>query len=235
MSTQYILFDLDGTLLPMDQDVFIQSYLNALSHYMEPYGFEPKKFIRTVWKGTGAMIQNDGKITNEAMFWKVFTSVYGDDARKYEPILDEFYHREFPKIQSVCGFNAHAAQTIHQLQALGYTLVLATNPLFPSIATETRMKWAGLTPQDFLLYTTYENSSYCKPNCDYYRSILRHIGADAHKCLMVGNDATEDLIAETLGMKVFLLTDCLINKEQKDLSGYPCGSFDTLMDYIQSM
>jgi hypothetical protein len=52
---------------------------------------------------------------------------------------------------------------------------------------------------------------------------------------MVGNDATEDMIAQTIGMKVFLLTDCLINKNNLDLSGYPQGNFDSLLDYIQSM
>jgi hypothetical protein len=51
----------------------------------------------------------------------------------------------------------------------------------------------------------------------------------------VGNDATEDLVAQTLGMKVFLLTGCLINKENKDLSEYPQGDLDALLHYIQSM
>ena len=41
MSLRYILFDLDGTLLPMDQDHFIRTYRDALSTYMIPYGVEP--------------------------------------------------------------------------------------------------------------------------------------------------------------------------------------------------
>ena len=40
------------------------------------------------------------------------------------------------------------------------------------------------------------------------------------------------MIAQTLGMQVFLLTDCLINKDGKDISQYPYGSFPELMDYI---
>ena len=52
---------------------------------------------------------------------------------------------------------------------------------------------------------------------------------------MVGNNATEDMIASTLGMKVFLLTDCLINKEDKDISNYPSGSYDELIKYIDSL
>ena len=52
---------------------------------------------------------------------------------------------------------------------------------------------------------------------------------------MVGNDATEDMVAQTLGMDVYLLTNCLINKNGVDLSGYPQGDLDTLLHYIQSM
>ena len=33
-----ILFDLDGTLLPMDQEVFVKDYLNRLAAKMVPYG-----------------------------------------------------------------------------------------------------------------------------------------------------------------------------------------------------
>ena len=51
---------------------------------------------------------------------------------------------------------------------------------------------------------------------------------------MVGNDVGEDMIARDLGMQVFLLTDCLINRKEKDISVYPNGSFDELMDYIRA-
>ena len=46
---------------------------------------------------------------------------------------------------------------------------------------------------------------------------------------------TEDMIAETLGMKVFLLTDCIINKEDKDISVYPHGGFEELIDYLKKI
>lgn len=235
MSLRYILFDLDGSLLPMDQDHFIRTYFGALSSYMEPHGFEPRRFIDTVWRGTIAMFKNDGSKTNEDVFWQVFTADYGEDARCYEQILDTFYHIHFPNVQSACGYDPKAQSTIRKLKEMGYELVLATQPIFPSIATETRMKWAGLNRDDFKFYTTYENSSFSKPNPAYYQQVLNKIGAEPSECLMVGNDATEDLIAETLGIKVFLLTNCLINKEHKDLSGYPQGDLDALLNYLQSI
>lgn len=235
MSIRHIFFDLDGTLLPMDQDHFIRTYFGALSAYMEPHGLEPRQFIDTIWRCTGAMFKNDGSKTNEDVFWQAFTAAYGADARQYEPIFDTFYHTHFPSVQSSCGYDPKASQTVHALKEMGFQLVLATQPIFPAIATENRMLWAGLNRDDFLLYTTYENSNACKPNPAYYQQILNKIGANPSNCLMVGNDATEDLAAEKLGMKVFLLTKCLINKDGKDLAGYPQGDWDALLHYIHSM
>lgn len=235
MSIRYIFFDLDGTLLPMDQDIFIQTYIGGLCKHMVPHGFEPQKLAKTIWQATGSMFKNDGSFSNEEVFWKHFATVYGEDARKWEPFFDEFYHTTFPNLHTSCGFDPKAGPLIKTLKQMGYTLVLATNPLFPAIATENRMRWAGLDQADFLLYTTYENSRHCKPNPDYYRDILAQIEARPEECLMVGNDATEDLIAETLGMQVFLITGCLINKEGKDISSYPQGDLDALLKFIQSM
>ena len=52
---------------------------------------------------------------------------------------------------------------------------------------------------------------------------------------MVGNDADEDMVAEEVGMQVFLLTPCLINRHGKDISQWPNGGFGELMDYIRSL
>lgn len=235
MSIRYILFDLDGTLLPMDQEVFVKAYFGRLAAKLAPHGYEPKKLIDAIWGGTAAMVKNDGTITNEAAFWKFFATVFGDDVRKDEPLFDEYYRTDFQQVQAACGFDARAAQTIATLKEMGFTLALATNPIFPAIATESRMRWAGLNKGDFVLYTTYENSSHCKPNPDYYRDILAQLGAQAEECLMVGNDVSEDMVAETLGMSVFLLTDCMINKHGKDISRYPQGSFGELLEFVQTL
>ena len=120
------------------------------------------------------------------------------------------------------------------MKAKGKGVVLATNPLFPSVATRNRASWAGLDISDFLLYTTYENSCYCKPNPKYYIEICEKLKLDPTECLMVGNDVTEDMVAETLGMKVFLLTDCIINKKNKDISAYPHGGFKELKQFIET-
>ena len=232
MGIKTILFDLDGTLLPMDQDIFVKDYFGRLAKKLAPIGYEPEKLIKAVWTGTMEMIKNDGSCANEEVFWKTFTSIFGEKAYDDIGAFDEFYRTDFGKVQSVCGFNPKVRETVVKIKELGLRTVLATQPIFPSVATEQRIRWAGLEPEDFELVTTYENSSYCKPNLDYYREILDKIGCEAEDCLMVGNDVGDDMVAESLGMKVFLLTDCLINKSGEDISKYPNGSFDGLLNYI---
>ena len=235
MQITTVLFDLDGTLLPMDQDEFVKYYFGLLAKKLAPHGYDPQTLIKAIWAGTGAMVKNDGSCTNEEAFWNCFTALMGEDARKDEPLFREFYEKEFSDAKAACGFNPEAAKAVYAIRDKGYHTVLATNPLFPAIATENRTRWAGLQPEDFELYTTYENSRHCKPNPAYFQDILDRLGLRAEECLMVGNDAKEDLIAGTLGMKVFLLTNCLINKDNTDISGCPQGSFRELLAFIDTL
>lgn len=235
MGIKVVLFDLDGTLLPMDQDVFVKDYFGRIAAKLAPQGYDPKKLVDTIWRGTGAMVQNDGSCTNEEAFWKFAVTVFGERILQDKHFFDSFYEMEFDKIKAVCGYHPAAAEIVHGLKEKGYRVVLATNPIFPARATQWRIQWTGMQPEDFEIYTTYENSRYCKPNLDYYRDILAQLGVKPEECLMVGNDVGEDMIARQLGMKVFLLTDCLINKNNEDISQYPNGSFEELKMYISAL
>lgn len=234
MSVTTVLFDLDGTLLPMDQEVFVKAYFGGLAKRLAPYGYEPKQLIDGIWKGTAAMVKNDGSKRNEDAFWDTFTTLFGEKAKADTPHFDAFYREDFDSVAASCGHSPKAREVVDLLHANGIRTVLATNPIFPAIATEKRIRWAGLTPEDFVLYTTYENSSHCKPNPDYYRDILSQLGLRPEECIMVGNDVGEDMVARTLGLKVFLLTDCLINKHGEDVSQYPNGDFDALIAFLKS-
>ena len=235
MPIKMILFDLDGTLLPMDQDVFVKQYFGLLAKKLAPHGYDAKKLVDSIWAGTAAMVRNNGECTNEQAFWNCFAQLMGEHTRKDEPIFDDYYRNEFNSVQQVCGFNPMAAETVKRAKQLGFRVALATNPLFPAIATENRMRWAGLDADDFELYTTYENAHFCKPNLEYYKEILAKLNVPAEECLMVGNDVGEDMITEKLGMKVFLLTDCLINKSGADISAWPHGGFAELTAYIEGL
>ena len=230
-----VLFDLDGTLLPMDQDVFIKKYFGLLAQKLAPHGYDPEKLIQAVWAGTKAMVMNDGRGTNKEIFWITCDAALGCKASKDADIHADFYRNEFNQVQEVCGFRPMAAEIVRSLKNKGYRVVLATNPLFPAIATQNRIRWAGLRPEDFEYITTYENAHYCKPNLQYYRQILEQLHLQPEECLMVGNDVDEDMVARQLGMQVFLLTDCLINKTGEDISSYPNGGFPELAYFLHTL
>lgn len=228
-----VLFDLDGTLLPMDQDMFMKAYMGTMARKLAPHGYESEKLVPAVWGGVKSMVMNNGSCTNEEAFWNTFCGVFGEKAREDIPIFDDYYKNEFQTVKESCGYDAKAKQIIVKLKEKGYRVVLATNPLFPSIATESRIRWAGLEPEDFELFTTYENYHFCKPNPNYYLEIIEKLGVAPEECMMVGNDVSEDMMTKDMGMQVFLLTGSLINKENKDISEYPNGSFDDLLTYIE--
>lgn len=236
MSIKAILFDLDGTLLPMDQKIFTKTYFTMLAQWLTPHGYAPETVVDAIWEGSAAMVKNDGRCMNEDAFWETFARRYPErDIKADIPLFDAFYREQFPKVQPFCGFHPMAADVIRCCKQKGLRLVLATNPLFPRTATEQRTRWAGADPSDFEWITTYENSRYCKPNPAYYAAIVEQLGVNATECMMVGNDVSEDMIAEMLGMQVFLLSDCLINKTGKDISCYPNGGFEQLLKKLNSI
>ena len=79
-----VLFDLDGTLLPMNMDDFMDTYFKALESRFETLGFDPEKIKKCLWAGTKAMVANEGYITNEECFWNVFEKYFSDDGKKLE-------------------------------------------------------------------------------------------------------------------------------------------------------
>ena len=233
MKLTTVLFDLDGTLLPMDMDAFIKLYFGLMAKKLMPLGYPKEDLIRAIWGGTEAMVRNDGSRSNEQVFWDFFTGVFGEKALADMPAFDDYYRNEFQGAKAACGYTELAKTAVEACKALGLRVVLATNPLFPAVATHSRIRWAGLEPEDFELVTTYENSASCKPNLLYYKEVMGKLGVVPEECLMVGNDVAEDMVARHLGLRVFLLTPCLLNKHGEDIDQFPHGDFPELLRYLR--
>lgn len=154
MEIKNVLFDLDGTLLPMDMERFTNGYFQLLTEKMAPLGYDPKALIDAVWAGTAAMVKNDGSRLNEEAFWAKFAQAFGPEALADQPVFEAFYANEFQRARQFCGYDPLAAQAVEAVKASGRRVVLATNPIFPAAATRSRLSWAGLKPADFELVTT---------------------------------------------------------------------------------
>lgn len=235
MSIKAVLFDLDGTLLPMDYDGFLKLYFGNLAKRLAGYGYDPDVLVKNIWTGTKAMVMNDGSCMNETKFWDVFAEIYGVDVLQDKVLFDDFYREDFIKAKEACGFDPMAKETVELVKKQGMKTALATNPIFPMVATRQRIAWAGLEKEDFELCTTYENIGVSKPNPAYYTEIAKRLHVTPEECLMVGNDVSEDMVAKQCGMQVFLLTDCLLNKNSEDISGYPQGGFEKLQEFIKML
>ena len=181
-----ILFDLDGTLLPMDNDVFTKGYFKGLAAELMPCGYAAEPLVGAVWRGTAAMVKNDGSRLNREAFWQTFEAVMPGWKTEHRAVTDTFYRGNFDAAKRYTGENPLARPLIDALKRDGLHLILATNPLFPKDGVETRLRWVGLSSADFELVTTYENMHYCKPNPKYFAEILEMTGKSAAQCLMVG-------------------------------------------------
>ena len=206
-----VCFDLDGTLLPMDQGRFIKGYIEALAAKVASVT-PAQPFIKALLEATEAIVmQPEAGRKNEERFWEHFYRRLPLPPGKLEPLVNEFYRQEFDSLQNVTCAAAAAAEAVKTVKKAGRTAVLATNPLFPRLAVEKRLAWAGVALEEFAHITTYESEYYCKPDVRYYQDVLARQNVLPEECLMVGNDVEEDLVAGTIGVQTVLVTDCLIN------------------------
>lgn len=230
-----IMFDLDGTLLPMDLMGFLDTYEKAFKGRMAQAGFEPELIWQGFFAALRSILSNDGVLTNEEMFYKTLESTLEQDCHKIKREIAKFYRKDFAITQLNTQPTPYAEKVIAMLKEKGYTLVLATNPVFPKEATEQRIRWAGLEPEDFAIVTTYENTCYTKPKLNYYKRILKQLDKEPEDCLMVGNDVDEDMCVMKLGVDVFLIKDCLINRSHSDITDYKQGSWEAFAEYVEDL
>lgn len=235
-----VFFDLDGTLLPMDLKEFLDHYLHLVGEFFAEKGYDGKQVGEGIWKGLGAMMQpDDSGLTNEQRFWEVFPAyMEGQGASApWKELFEEFYTDRFGRLEGKTQVNPLAAQVVNRLRDKGYRLVLATNPVFPAIATAQRLAWTGVDPAVFERVTSYENSRAAKPFAAYYQENLDACGLAPEEVLMVGNDTRDDASATALGMDVYIVTDWLVehDKGSLPLASLPHGTMEQFAAFVETM
>jgi FMN phosphatase YigB (HAD superfamily) len=229
-----ILFDLDGTLIPADTESFIKDYMLSLANYIKDY-FPVEVFMKGLLTSTEAMVKNvDGRLTNQEVFMESFLMLTGFDEGKIMPVLEDFYEIEFPKLERHIKSTELSRAVVETALNQGRRVVIATNPLFPLVAVNERLRWVNLDDIEYALVTSYENSRFCKPQIEYYREILEKLDADPLETIMVGNDMQEDMVAAELGVRTYLVKDYLIDRERGQYRIDQHGSFEDLRHDINN-
>lgn len=230
---KHILFDLDGTLLPMNMEEYLRIYISGLARQLPDVPAE--KMHGVLWEGILAMIRNDGSRLNREAFAEVFTARTGVDYYENEAKFLRFYETDYQACAAACTPVPLAAQLLTRLQQKGYHITIATSPLYPAIATHSRLRWAGLDTLAFPLVTTFDQFHYAKPHPGYYLEVCEKLGVSPQDCIMVGNDVEEDGAAHAVGMEMILVTDCLINKKNLPADDFRPATLQDVMAWAESL
>lgn len=202
-----VLFDLDNTLILFNESDFFKVYSYRLSQYfIDMMNFE--EFTQRLIGATQVMVNNNGDQSNLDLFMDAFTSGTNNDKDEQLERFQSFYDTQFDQFRTLMTPVSGAQNLILNLQARQFKTVIASNPMFPMNVQQKRISWANIEDIPFNLITSVDNSSFCKPRLEYYEEICHKIGTHPEHCLMVGNDAFNDMIASKLGMKTYLTTDC---------------------------
>ena len=217
-----VFFDLDGTLLRIDEKSFSELYFKLIGEKMEPYGYEPEMIKKLFYQGMAQMMYNDGTRSNEEAFWSFFKVIYPQSEEDL-PIFNSFYANEFRQIASICEKTMLPKEIIGFVKKQGLIPVLSTNPIFPLVAQKTRAEIAGINPDDFAYITGYENSCFCKPNPMYFETLLKKFNLKNDEVIVFGNNDYEDGdCATAIGIKVYLINGYLIH------SSHAKGKYETI-------
>lgn len=229
-----ILFDLDGTLLPLDMERFLQIYFGEMGRYFADL-VEPRQLVERIWAATNYMVNNVEPRTNATVFMEHFGKLIDGDLEVYQKRFDEFYDRGFLKTRAAVAESLAMRQSVARLKELGYDLVVATNPLFPEKAILHRIRWAGFEPSDFSYITCYERNHYCKPQLQFFQEVLEETGKHPEQCLMVGNDDQEDLAAAAVGIQTYLITNYLIRHGTGPLDATYQGTDQDFLEFVKAL
>jgi len=224
-----ILLDLDGTLLDIEVSFFLGPMVEAMYGCFQDV-LDMESFRRGLFGGTEAIMaepRNDGE-TNLEGFNRTFSSLTGMAVEQIDRRFGRFYEEVFPTLSRFGKPMKGAADFITGAIRDKYILCLATNPIFPMAAVLERLRWSGIMPEIFSFIPWMENMSSCKPQAEYYLSLASGMKVTPSECLMVGNDARQDLPASKVGMGTFLVDGKKGADEIQDIEPDARGSLEDL-------
>ena len=234
MRINTIMFDLDGTLLPMNTEEFRTAYFKSINSFIYANLGDVDFAKHMVYAIEKMYKDRDGSLTNMQKFTKFFNEVSTIKFDVFKRHVDDYYIKEFDKLATYAQKESLVKMIVSVIKKKGYNLILATNSLFPQKAIEVRLKWAGLDAEDFLFIANIDNMHYIKPNLEYYKEILGVNDLNEEECLMVGNDVEEDLVASELGISTFYLNEYGINKNDVRI-GCPQGTYIQFYEWAKAL
>jgi FMN phosphatase YigB (HAD superfamily) len=237
MEYDALLFDLDGTLIDFDFQMFIKAYLGAASRFFIDLIPNPETFIKELLSSTDVMEKaNNAETTALDDFLQDFCPKFNAECSEIRTRFLHFYQTGFDVIKPLITQMDGALNLLKDLRNVypNVKIVLATNPVFPSVAIERRMEWGNIPQKYFDLITHAENSTFCKLNSKYWFEITEKLSVSPSSSLVIGNDGLRDMGTKKYGFKTFLVEDSSENEDQISSETQPDykGSLHDLYNHL---
>lgn len=223
-----ILFDLDNTLLVNPTRGFVTEYLRLADVFFRKHWGEERMSdtLRHVMK---ALIERTSY--NRTNFSIMLEAIQKTTSRSSQEIIDAwkvFFEQVYPSLQACVHPVEGAPELIQHLLESEYAIVIATNPVYPAIAIQKRLQWAGLPHQlhNYAFVSHAENTHTVKPDPAYYAELIARVGIEPDEVIVVGDDVANDMRpAEILRMHTYHVT----NHASVDFAG------GTLLQFYKQM
>lgn len=191
----YIFLDYDGTLVEERSEEFYKLYFKLLSKKSKlPF----EKIYNLVMESVNETLENDDEnITLFEKFLEIISHKSSIGKNYWIEFFMDFYQNEFNEIKKV---TIPKDNIIKKIKNTDHQLIFASNPLFPKIAVEKRISFAGLSPNNFIYISHMENSHFAKPNPKFFKEILNSLNLDPKNCVMIG-DSDFDKASELVNIK----------------------------------
>ncbi|MGQ9855646.1 MAG: HAD family hydrolase [Fervidobacterium sp.] len=197
----YIFLDYDGTIIENAEEEFLKNYFGLLSKKLN-MSFE--ETLKLVMSSVQNSIANPDSSTNLfEKFGNAISERSGKSREYWISAFIDFYSSDFDNLKQITRPNRELIDLISSTEK---SLIFASNPLFPKIATYKRIQFAGLNPEMFYYIAHMENSTYAKPNPLFFKEIIEKLKLHPAECVMIG-DSDFDKACEKVGIKFIHISE----------------------------
>lgn len=199
-----VLFDLDNTLVTIDVDAFVDAYTTAMARALLPA--DPERGLAVMTAATYRLFTAPSAPAKNRD--RLLVALAAELAMPQEDLwrrIEAASGTIVPGLRRLASPIGGAPAVVREARSRGLRVVIATTPIYPRSVIVERMAWAGVTPGEVDIIACLEACGSTKPHGDYFRELAAAVGLGPEECLMVGDDADQDLPARSTGMAVHLV------------------------------
>jgi len=200
-----VLFDLDGTLLDIDVDQFIERYTRSVARQLLPE--DADRGFAVLAGSTYAMLAPEANDdTNQACLLRQLSDNLGKSPAEIWRSILSLTKDLLPAFKVMAKPIAGAADVVREVHERGLKVVVATMPIYPRHVMMERLDWAGVRTEWIDHVACLEANRSTKPHKSYFLEMADAVATPPEECLMVGDDEDQDMPALAAGMSVHMLT-----------------------------